>query len=143
MYPFERRGLDLHVEHHQSVGAAFERRDQPGAGPLMRLMHQIGIAGRSIAKVDGEAVGEAPRERFGADITAPRVLRTRKGRCNSLFLRMILSENRFRFSGSCAGAELDLGHAVDHRPQRFEVGMDRGALGVRNIVAESNEKHSA
>ncbi|TIQ59140.1 MAG: hypothetical protein E5X61_01745 [Mesorhizobium sp.] len=27
---------------------------------------------------------------------------TRKGRCSTLILRMILSENRFRFSGSCA-----------------------------------------
>ncbi len=30
--------------------------------------------------------------------------RTRKGRCNTLVWRMILSENRFRFSGSCAAA---------------------------------------
>ncbi|TIW20198.1 MAG: hypothetical protein E5V65_08805 [Mesorhizobium sp.] len=30
---------------------------------------------------------------------------TRKGRCSTLILRMILSENRFRFSGSCAGPE--------------------------------------
>ncbi|RWB00212.1 MAG: hypothetical protein EOQ33_20675 [Mesorhizobium sp.] len=29
-------------------------------------------------------------------------VRTRKGRCRTLIWRMIPSENRFRFSGSCA-----------------------------------------
>ncbi|TIV09567.1 MAG: hypothetical protein E5W00_10160 [Mesorhizobium sp.] len=33
---------------------------------------------------------------------------TRKGRCRTLILRMILSENRFRFSGSCAAKSLEL-----------------------------------
>ncbi|TBY49025.1 hypothetical protein E0H54_09510 [Rhizobium leguminosarum bv. viciae] len=31
-------------------------------------------------------------------------LQTRKGRCNSLNLRIVLSENRFRFWGRCASA---------------------------------------
>ncbi|NKK63097.1 hypothetical protein GFL88_06050 [Rhizobium leguminosarum bv. viciae] len=34
-------------------------------------------------------------------ITAPRVFQTRKGRCNTLDRRIVLSENRFRFSGRC------------------------------------------
>ena len=35
------------------------------------------------------------------DTTAPRVLLDAQGRCSTLIFRMILSENRFRFSGSC------------------------------------------
>ena len=93
------------VEHHQTVGAAFERCDQPGAGALMRLMHQIGIAAGGIAEIDGEAMREAAREGFGADI----------------------------------GAEVDGVHAVDHLPQRFEIGMNCRAFGVGDIVAEADE----
>ncbi|NEJ22739.1 hypothetical protein GR247_21550 [Rhizobium leguminosarum] len=43
-------------------------------------------------------------------ITAPRVFQTRKGRCNTLNLRIALSENRFRFSGRCDTARA--GHAL-------------------------------
>ncbi|KAE9813191.1 hypothetical protein GP647_25325, partial [Escherichia coli] len=48
-------------------------------------------------------------------ITAPRVLQTRKGRCNTLNLRIVLSENRFRFSGRCdtACAGLMLARATE------------------------------
>ncbi|RWY83062.1 hypothetical protein EHI48_02530 [Rhizobium sp. WSM1325] len=41
-------------------------------------------------------------------ITAPRVFQTRKGRCNTLNLRIVLSENRFRFSGRCDTARAGL-----------------------------------
>ncbi|ASS56609.1 hypothetical protein ELI38_14660 [Rhizobium leguminosarum] len=34
-------------------------------------------------------------------ITAPRVFQTRKGRCNTFNPRIVLSKNRFRFSGRC------------------------------------------
>ncbi|RWH71557.1 MAG: hypothetical protein EOQ86_11980 [Mesorhizobium sp.] len=40
--------------------------------------------------------------RLEISYSAARVFQTRKGRCGTLILRMILSENRFRFSGSCA-----------------------------------------
>ena len=53
----------IEVEDHQTVRAAFERRDQPGAGALVRLMHQIGVAGGGIAEIDGEAVREAAARR--------------------------------------------------------------------------------
>ena len=46
----------IEVEDHQSIGAAFERGDQPGAGALMGFMHQIGVAGGGIAEIDGEAM---------------------------------------------------------------------------------------
>ncbi|MVO97274.1 hypothetical protein GR243_19400 [Rhizobium leguminosarum] len=35
-------------------------------------------------------------------LTAPRVFQARKGRCNTFNQRIMLSENRFRFSGRCA-----------------------------------------
>ncbi|NKL64795.1 hypothetical protein EHI47_16955 [Rhizobium leguminosarum] len=48
-------------------------------------------------------------------ITAPRVFQTRKGRCNTFNPRIVLSENRFRFSGRCdtACAGLMLARAVE------------------------------
>lgn len=48
---------NVEIEHHQPVGAAFERCDQSGAGALMRFMHEIGVAGGGIAEVDGEGNG--------------------------------------------------------------------------------------
>ncbi|NKL06808.1 hypothetical protein GFL39_18080 [Rhizobium leguminosarum bv. viciae] len=41
-------------------------------------------------------------------ITAPRVILTRKGRCNTFNPRIVLSENRFRFSGRCDTARAGL-----------------------------------
>jgi len=38
--------------------------------------------------------------------------------------------------GADIGAEMHLAHAVDDGTQRFEIGMDRRALGCRDIVAE-------
>ena len=60
----------VEVEHHEAVGAALKRGDQPGAGPLMCFMHKIGITRGGVAKVDGEAMREAARERLRTDIGA-------------------------------------------------------------------------
>ena len=37
------------------------------------------------------------------------------------------------------GAEVDGVHAVDHLPQRFEIGVDRRALAVGDIAAKPDE----
>ncbi len=58
----------IEVEDHQSVGAAFERGDQPGAGALMRFMHRDRRRGRRHREIDGEATDCRPRAK-GSGLT--------------------------------------------------------------------------
>ena len=66
--------------------------------------------------------------------TAPRVLSDAQGRCNSLNLRIVLSENRFRFSGRCV--DLSQGRRrrgfVPSKPARKTGGEHHGSQQDRN-----------
>ena len=54
-----------HNQHHM-----YERGDQPGTGRLVGRVGEVGIAGRPIGEIDGEAVTEALVEPFRANVGA-------------------------------------------------------------------------